>query len=198
MIGLIDNIKPDSEIAITRLKELGYRTIMITGDNNRVAQTIANKLGIEEVLSEVLPKDNPGKIKELQKEGCVVTMVGDDINDAPALTQADISIAFGSRTDIAIETGDIILIKNRLMDVIEAIETSKYTMKKIKQNLFWVFFYNSISIPIAAGVLYPFTGFLLSPAIAAMAMSLSSISVVLNSILMKLHRNKNLASFSSE
>lgn len=197
IIGLIDDVKADAEIAISHLKEMGDKIIMLTGDNYKVAQTIADKLGIDEVLSEVLPKDKADKIKKLQEEGHVVAMVGDGINDAPALAQADLGIALGSGTDIAIETGDIILVKNKLMDVIEAIKISKYTMRKIKQNLFWAFFYNAAGIPIAAGALFLLTGFLLNPMIAAIAMSFSSISVVLNSLLMKLYRDEKPASFSS-
>jgi len=163
---------------------------MLTGDNERVAKAIASQLGIKKVLAEVLPEHKENEIKKLKKQGKVVAMVGDGINDAPALAQADIGIAIGSGTDIALETGNIVLIKNDLRDIVTSIDLSKYTVKKIKQNLFWAFFYNTAGIPIAAGILYPFTGFLLNPMIAGAAMALSSVSVVSNSLLMKTYKPK--------
>jgi Cu+-exporting ATPase len=165
--------------------------MMITGDNRRTAETIAKAVGIDKVLAEVLPEEKVNEIKKLQNEGRIVAMVGDGINDAPALTQADIGIAIGSGTDVAVESGDIVLVKEDLMDVVMSIELSRKTMKKIHQNLFFAFVYNIIAIPIAAGILYPFFHILiLSPMLAALAMILSDISVVGNSLLLKRYRPK--------
>lgn len=163
---------------------------MITGDNKRTANAIARQIGIDHVLADVLPEDKEKEISKLQKRGKIVAMVGDGINDAPALAKADIGIAIGAGTDVALETGQIVLIKNDLRDVVTAIDLSNYTIKKIKQNLFWAFFYNSIGIPVAAGILYPFSGFLLNPIIAGVAMAFSSVSVVSNSLLMKRYKPK--------
>jgi len=185
IIAVADVLKEYSKDAIKMLHKLGKKVAIITGDNKRVGQAIADQLDIDYVLAEVLPKQKAAEIKELQEQGNVVAMVGDGINDAPALAQADLGIALGSGTDVAMETGEIVLIKDDLRDVVTAIDLSKYTLKKIKQNLFWAFFYNIVSIPIAAGVLYPFTGWLLNPTIAAAAMAFSSVSVVLNALLMK-------------
>lgn len=184
IISIADQLKENSKDAVTKLEEIGKEIIMITGDNDRTANAIASQLGIRHVLSEVLPEDKEREIKKLQKEGRVVAMVGDGINDAPALAQADVGIAIGAGTDVAIETGDIILVKNDLRDVILAIDISAYTLKKIKQNLFWAFFYNSAGIPVAAGILYPL-GILLNPIIAGVAMAFSSVSVVSNALLMR-------------
>ena len=193
LIGLIavaDTLKDDSKEAIVELKKLGKKVIMITGDNERTGKAIGKQLGIDNVLSEVLPKDKADEIKKLQNKGYKVAMVGDGINDAPAITQADIGIAIGSGTDIAIESGDIILMKNNIKDVVRTIKISRKSMSKIKQNLFWAFIYNTLGIPIAAGFLYPFTGLLLNPIIAGAAMAMSSVSVVSNSLLLKLTRLK--------
>jgi Cu+-exporting ATPase len=192
LIGLIaarDNLKEFSREAIQRLRQLGKDIMMITGDNKRTAEAIAKELGIDKIFAEVLPQDKVSKIKEIQAEGLKVAFVGDGINDAPALAQADLGIAIGTGTDIAIESGDIILIKDDLRDVVTAIDLSRYAIKKIKQNLFWAFFYNIIGIPVAAGLLYPFTGFLLSPIIAGAAMASSSVSVVSNSLSMRRYKN---------
>ena len=185
IIAVADTLKEYSKEAIEILHKAGIKTAILTGDNKRVGQAIAQKLNIDYVLAEVLPQEKAAEIKKLQKEGNIVAMVGDGVNDAPALAQADIGIALGSGTDVAIETGEIVLIKDDLRDVVMAIDLSRYTLKKIKQNLFWAFFYNIVGIPIAAGVLYSFTGWLLSPTIAAAAMAFSSVSVVSNSLLMK-------------
>jgi Cu+-exporting ATPase len=190
VIAIADTIKEHAKQAVSILRQLQIKTAIITGDNKRVAQAIAKEVGIDEVVAEVLPQDKAAKIQQLQKQGLTVAMVGDGINDAPALAQADLGIAIGSGTDVAVETGEIVLIKDDLRDVIAAIEISRYTLRKIKQNLFWAFIYNIVGIPIAAGALYPFTGFLLNPAIAAIAMAFSSFSVAANSALMKTYKPK--------
>jgi Cu+-exporting ATPase len=190
LIAVADTLKEYSKEAIEMLHQMGKKVAIITGDNQRVGQAIAQQVGIDKVLAEVLPQEKATEIKKLQEGGNVVAMVGDGINDAPALVQADLGIALGSGTDVAMGTGEIILIKDDLRDVVTAIDLSKYTLRKIKQNLFWAFFYNIIGIPIAAGILYPFTGWLLNPAIAAVAMAFSSVSVVSNSLLMKRYQSK--------
>jgi len=190
LIAVADTLKEFSKEAVQKLREMGKEVIMITGDNKRTAKAIAEQLNIDYVLAEVLPENKEKEISKLQKKGKIVAMVGDGINDAPALAKADIGIAIGAGTDIALEAGQIVLVKNDLRDVITAINLSNYTIKKIKQNLFWAFFYNSIGIPIAAGLLYPFTGFLLNPIIAGLAMAFSSVSVVSNSLLMKKYKIK--------
>jgi Cu+-exporting ATPase len=191
LVAVADTVKENSADAIQQLQQMGIDTVMVTGDNRRTAQAIAKRLGITEVLSEVLPEDKAEKVRLLQETGRVVAMVGDGINDAPALAQADVGIALGSGTDVAVESGDIVLVKDDLRDVVEALRLSRYTIRKIKQNLFWAFFYNSGGIPIAAGVLYPALGLLLNPAIAAAAMGFSSISVVTNSLLMNRYRTRS-------
>ncbi len=188
LLGLVaaaDTLKEFSKEAVSELRRMGKDVAMITGDNRRTAEAIAEKLGIDQVLAEVLPGDKAAKIAELQAEGKQVAMVGDGINDAPALARADLGIAIGSGTDVAIESGDIVLVKDDLRDVVTALSLSRYAMRKIKENLFWAFFYNSIGIPIAAGILYPLTGFLLNPVIAGAAMAFSSVSVVSNSLSMR-------------
>jgi Cu+-exporting ATPase len=188
IIAVADTLKDYSKEAVEMLHKMGKKVAIITGDNKRVGQAIASQVGIDRVLAEVLPQEKAAEIKKLQSEGNVVAMVGDGINDAPALAQADLGIALGSGTDVAMETGEIVLVKDDLRDVITAIDLSKYTLNKIKQNLFWAFFYNIVGIPIAAGILYPFTGWLLNPAIAAATMAFSSVSVVSNALLMKRYK----------
>ncbi|NUM25826.1 MAG: copper-translocating P-type ATPase [Candidatus Buchananbacteria bacterium] len=186
--GLADVIKDESVQAIKNLQAMGITVIMLSGDNQKTADAIAQKLGINQVIAEVMPQDKAQIIKELQSKLTnkgYVAMVGDGINDAPALAQANIGIAMGTGTDVAIETGDIVLVKGTLDKVVEAIKMSRSTLKIIKQNLFWAFGYNIVAIPVAAGILYPFLGILLSPIIASAAMAFSSISVVLNSIRLK-------------
>ncbi|MDO8517136.1 MAG: heavy metal translocating P-type ATPase [Nanoarchaeota archaeon] len=183
-IGIADTPREDSIQAVKALQKQKIFVYMITGDNKRTANAIAKQLGINHVIAEVLPEDKARHVKELQKRG-KVAMVGDGVNDAPALAQADIGIAIGSGTDVAMETGNVVLMNNSTLDVVRAIRLSKITITKIKQNMFWALFYNSLGIPIAAGLLYPSTGWLLSPIIAGGAMALSSVSVVLNTLLMK-------------
>jgi P-type Cu+ transporter len=187
-IAVADTIKPNSKEAVQSLKSNGIQVYMITGDNQKTADAIASECGITNVLAEVLPKDKSDQIQTLQKQGLKVAMVGDGINDAPALAQANIGIAMGAGTDVAIESADIVLIKDDLRDVVLAMDLSRYTMRKIKQNLFWAFAYNAAGVPIAAGVLYPLFGFLLNPMIAGMAMALSSVSVLGNTLLMNFYK----------
>ena len=184
-IALADVAKEEAAEAVTSLRGLGLEIYMITGDNHRTAQAVAAAVGIEHVRSEVLPDQKADAVKQLQSEGRRVAMIGDGINDAPALAQADIGIAIGGGTDIAIEAGDITLIRDDLRLVPEAIRLSRATLRNIKQNLFFAFFYNSLGIPIAAGVLYPILHTLLNPAIAATAMAFSSVSVVTNALRLK-------------
>jgi Cu+-exporting ATPase len=184
-VGIADTIKESAKEAIEELHKMGKKVAMITGDNRRTAEAIARKLGIDTVLAEVLPHQKAEEVKRLQEQGEVVAFVGDGINDAPALAQADLGIAIGSGTDIAIESGEIVLMRDDLKDVVAAIQLSGKTLSKIKQNLFWAMIYNTILIPVAAGLLYPFFGIVFLPEWAGAAMALSSVSVVTNSLLMK-------------
>lgn len=182
LIAVADVLKENSKKAIEKLNKMGIETVMITGDNQRTAEAIAKKAGIDKVLAEVMPEDKAENVKRLQETGQIVAMVGDGINDAPALVQADVGIAIGSGTDVAIESADIILMKSDVLDVVTAVQLSKATIRNIKQNLFWAFGYNILGIPVAAGILILFGGPRLNPMIAAGAMSLSSVSVLTNAL----------------
>jgi Cu+-exporting ATPase len=184
LVGVADEIKENASEVVAKLKSMGLQVVMITGDNKRTAEAIAEKVGIDRYLAEVLPQDKVQVIKDLQEEGLIVAMVGDGINDAPALAQSEVGIALGSGTDVARETGGIVLIRNNLMDVVTSIQLSKATYSKIKQNLFWAFGYNAALIPVAAGVFIPW-GLKMHPIFAAGAMAFSSISVVSNSLLLR-------------
>ena len=188
LIAVADTLKEYSVEAVQQLHRLGLSVVMITGDNKRTAEAIARQVGIDRVLAEVLPQDKAEEIKKLQAQGQRVAMVGDGINDAPALAQADVGIAIGSGTDIAKETGHVILIKEDLRDVVVALEVAKATMRKVKQNLFWAFIYNTLGIPIAAGLLYPLAKIVVSPELAAFFMATSSVSVTLNTLLLRRFR----------
>jgi P-type Cu+ transporter len=198
LLAIGDTVNDFSAEAVALLHRMGKRVIMMTGDNPRTAAAISQPLGVDAVLAEVLPQDKETEIKKMQSQGHKVAMVGDGINDAPALAQADVGIAIGSGTDIAIESADIVLVRSDPRDAAAVIDLSRYAMKKIRQNLFWAFFYNLIGIPIAAGALYPATGFLLNPMIAAAAMAFSSITVVLNALSMAQYRSPDLKTISKK
>ncbi len=190
LIAVADTLKEHSKKAVASLKQMGLEVIMLSGDNEKTAKAIANQAGIDQVLAEVLPSEKAKQIKLLQTQGKVVAMVGDGINDAPALAQADVGIAVGSGTDVAVETGDIVLIRNDLRDVAIAFQLGNATMRKVKQNLFWAFFYNVALVPLAAGAFYPILGVLFDPVYAAIAMATSSVTVVTNASLLKRFRPK--------
>ena len=185
IIAVADTVRPEAKAVVKRLKARGLKVVMMTGDNSQTAATVGKELGITDILSEVLPSGKVDEVKRLMDKGYNVAMVGDGINDAPALAQAHIGVALGSGTDVAMEASDITLMTKDLNAVLSAIELSEQTMKKIKQNLFWAFFYNILGIPIAAGILFPQFGLLLKPIFAAAAMAFSSVSVVSNSLLLK-------------
>jgi Cu+-exporting ATPase len=192
IIGISDTLKETSKDSIKQLLDNGLKVYMITGDNKRTASAIANILNIKNILAEVLPEDKTNEVKRLQQNGEVVAFVGDGINDAPAIAQADVGIAIGSGTDVAIESGDIVLVKNDVRDVVSAIKLSKKVMQRIKQNIFWAFAYNAVLIPVAAGVLYPSFGISLRPEFAGFAMAMSSVTVVTLSLMLKtFNPNKN-------
>ena len=182
LLGVTDPIKGTTPEAIRQLHGEGIRIVMLTGDNRTTARAVADKLGIDEVIAEVLPEEKAGKVKALQAEGRFVAMAGDGINDAPALAQAQVGIAMGTGTDVAMESAGVTLVKGDLRGIVRARLLSRATMKNVKQNLFFAFIYNAIGVPVAAGVFYPFFGILLSPVIAAAAMSFSSVSVVGNAL----------------
>ena len=185
-MAISDKIKDSSVDAIRQLRENGIDVYMLTGDNEQTAKAIARQVGIDHYKAGVLPAQKSDFVKELQAAGKVVAMVGDGINDSSALAQADVSIAMGKGSDIAMDVAKMTIISSDLLKIVSAIRLSKQTVATIKQNLFWAFIYNVIGIPIAAGILYPFTGFLLNPMIAGAAMALSSVSVVSNSLRLKL------------
>lgn len=185
IVAAADTVRESSRAAIAELRELGVEAVMMTGDNRRTAELVARQVGIERVMAEVLPGDKAAGVRALQAEGRFVAMVGDGVNDAPALAQADLGIAIGAGTDVAVETGDIVLMKSDPRDVLGAIRLSRATVRKMKQNLFWAAIYNVIAIPIAAGVLYPSLGLILRPEFGALAMSASSITVVSNALLLR-------------
>ena len=182
VIAVADVVKPDSAAAIAGLRRSGCEVVLLTGDNQRTAEAIARQVGVDRVIAQVLPQDKARCIEDLQKAGRLVAMVGDGVNDAPALVTADVGLAIGAGTDVAIESADVVLMRSSLMDIVDAAALSRATLRNIRQNLFWAFFYNSIGIPVAAGVLYPALGITLNPMIAAAAMSLSSVCVVSNAL----------------
>jgi Cu+-exporting ATPase len=188
VIAVADTIRPTSRQAVVDLRGMGLDVVLLTGDNRRTAEAIAKEAGIERVVAEVLPEGKVAELERLQAEGRVVAMVGDGINDAPALAQADVGIAMGTGADIAAEAGDVVILRGDLRAVGRAIHLSRRTVATMRQNLFWAFIYNVIGIPVAAGALYPAWGIRLSPVIASAAMALSSVSVVSNSLRLRSYR----------
>ena len=185
VVAAADTIKPNAKKAVEKLKQLGIEVAMITGDHKKVAEAVGRELGIDRVFAEVLPEDKEKYVKKLQDEGKFTAMVGDGVNDAPALAQSDVGIAIGAGTDVAIETAKVVLMKSDPLDILRAITLSKATVRKMKQNLFWASIYNLLAIPIAGGILYPGFGIMLRPEFAALLMSISSIIVATNAVLLK-------------
>ena len=182
LMAIADRIRDSSREAVQRLHAIGLEVVMLTGDHAHTARAIADQAGIDRVVAGVLPDGKVAEVQRLQRAGRVVAMIGDGINDAPALAQADVGMAIGTGTDIAMEAGDVVLMRGELLGAVRAIELARRTMRTMRQNLFWAFIYNIIGIPIAAGALYPLTGLLLSPILASAAMAFSSVSVVSNSL----------------
>jgi len=192
VFALADTIKENAAATVGRLRAMGKKVVMITGDNEQTAKAIAAQAGIDLVRAKVLPADKAGEVKRLKESGETVAMVGDGINDAPALAMADVGIALGAGTDVAIESAQVVLVRDDLRDVLAAIDISRYAMKKIRQNLFWAFIYNTLGIVVASGALYPVLGFLIHPLIAGGAMALSSVSVVTNSLSIRNYKKPRL------
>jgi Cu2+-exporting ATPase len=191
VVAVADTIRDSAREAVRVLHAADVQTVMLTGDNQKTADAVAKQLGMDTVIADVLPEDKANHVKELQAQGRKVAMVGDGVNDAPALAQADLGVAIGAGTDVAVETADVVLVKNDPSDVARAIELAQKVRGKIKQNLFWAAIYNLLALPIAAGVLYPINGFLLRPEWAALAMSASTITVTLNALLLNRVRFDN-------
>lgn len=185
VIAISDTLKKNAKEVVAKLRSEGVETILLTGDNRKTADFVGNELSVDKVISEVLPTDKANVVKELQQNGKIVAMVGDGINDAPALSQANVGLAMATGTDVAIESADITLLAGEINKIPMAIKLSKATIRTVKQNLFWAFIYNVLGIPIASGIIYPLLGIVLNPIFAGMAMAMSSVSVVSNSLLLK-------------